>query len=458
MNAQADRDLVELARRGDGAAIGELFSRYWRAARAAAYGVTGEFGSAEDAAAEGFRQAWTGLDSLREPERFGAWLRTIVVRQARVEQQRRRAEAADYPSGLPDPNERADDALGRIELGALVQQAVRELPDRLREAMALFYFEGYDSDAAARFLEIPPGTLRRRLHEGREQLRGVAEQLLKGSKRMNEERESKIERLRSMIDNGEIYQGLRESLALRPPPKDLADLILRKGTPPTDGIREMAYRILCPSKRASDPNHPVGAVAAAIRKVLPEFEEWPMDAGEAAVRFLTFSGEHRDRLKIVLPPGFAEGRPGAWLRPTRALIRLSGGLAQSMYQLLQDSPDEQTFRAARESMRLSDALDLTWMVDGPLELRSVQEVLERVTSAVMPGEQVRFSAYEEPRYRSALQLQSSDASRLAIGGVLTEWAGRPQGVDSAHVRIFLEPWAAIRLGQVIGLDCLPGRS
>jgi RNA polymerase sigma factor (sigma-70 family) len=147
--------------------------------------VTGEFASAEDAAAEAFRQAWAGLDSLREPERFGAWLRTIVVRQARAEQQRRRADATDLPSGLPDPNERADDALERLEMGALVQQAVRELPDRLREAMALFYFEGYDSDAAARFLDIPPGTLRRRLHEGREQLRSVAEQILKGSKPMN---------------------------------------------------------------------------------------------------------------------------------------------------------------------------------------------------------------------------------------------------------------------------------
>ena len=63
---------MELARRGDGAAIRELFSRYWRAARAAAYGVTGEFASAEDAAAEAFRQALVGLDSLRDPDRFGS--------------------------------------------------------------------------------------------------------------------------------------------------------------------------------------------------------------------------------------------------------------------------------------------------------------------------------------------------------------------------------------------------
>ena len=79
MSERADRELVKLARGGDGAAIGELFSRYWRAAHAAAFGVTGEFASAEDAAAEAFRQALAGIDSLRDPNRFGSWLRTIVV-------------------------------------------------------------------------------------------------------------------------------------------------------------------------------------------------------------------------------------------------------------------------------------------------------------------------------------------------------------------------------------------
>src|SRR5215468_55201 len=84
MREHTDQELVERGRLGDGAAIGQLFSRYWRAARAAAFGVSGEFAAAEDAAAEGFRQALAGLDKLRDPSRFGPWLRTIVIRQARL--------------------------------------------------------------------------------------------------------------------------------------------------------------------------------------------------------------------------------------------------------------------------------------------------------------------------------------------------------------------------------------
>ena len=121
MSEHADRELVELARRGEAAGIGELFSRYWRAARAAAFGVTGEFASAEDAAAEAFRQALAGLGSLRDPDRFGSWLRTIVVRKARLELQSRRRTADALVEDVSDQNQRPDDALERLELAALIQ-------------------------------------------------------------------------------------------------------------------------------------------------------------------------------------------------------------------------------------------------------------------------------------------------------------------------------------------------
>src|SRR4030095_3355551 len=140
------RELVERGRQGIGAAIGELFSRYWRAARAAAFGVTGEFASAEDAAAEGFRQALAGMDGLRDPSRFGPWLRTIVIRKARLGL--RSGHVADTSVEIAsDSSDRPDKALERLELQVLIQQAVRELPDRLREAVSLFYLEGYESDA-----------------------------------------------------------------------------------------------------------------------------------------------------------------------------------------------------------------------------------------------------------------------------------------------------------------------
>ena len=81
---------------------------------------------------------------------------------------------------------------------------------------------------------------------------------------------------------------------------------------------------------------------------------------------------------------------------------------------------------------------------------------QTLSSAVLPGENVRFSIYDEPRYRSALQLHvGGRAAPLAHGGVLAEWPGRPHGVDAAHLRIFLEPWATVQSGQVVEFDQVP---
>jgi RNA polymerase sigma factor (sigma-70 family) len=457
MNMRSDDGMLVLrAQQGDGTAIGELFSRYWRAARAAAFGVTGELSSAEDAAAEGLRQAWAGLASLRDTDRFGPWLRTIVVRQAR---QALRDRPAPDPSldQRPDPGESPDRALERLELAVLIQQLVRELPPRLREAVSLYYFEGYDSDEAARFLEIPASTLRRRLLEGRRHLRAAADRVLEGRSGMNEERARQIDRLKGLIGKGDggdgesLYQALRATLALRPVPHELIGSVIRSTAAAGDGteftklVREGARRFAGPSDRASDPNHPVGSVAARIRRVLPDFQEWLLDAGEAGARFLTFTGEPRDRLRAVLPPGFAEGRPGAFLRTTRALLFPGErGPDRTSYQLLQECASLDVFRAAMNGVRMSDVLDLTWMVEGPLELRSVQQLLERLGAEVLPGVPIRFTHYEEPRYRSALKLQLADhAAAAATGGVLGEWPGRPEHVGAAHLRIFLEAWAAI---------------
>jgi hypothetical protein len=362
-------------------------------------------------------------------------------------------------------------------MAVVVQHLVRELPPRLREAVSLFYFEGYDTDSAARFLEIPPGTFRRRLHEGRSQLRSAVDHILERKRSMGVERERDIQRLRELFEkagNGEpeaMYQAFRASLALRPVPNDLVSEFVRRRLelvrrPDERGeftaqVRETARQLGGASDRASDPGHPVGAAAVSIRQALPAFEEWTLDVAAAAAHLRSFSGcDDRDRLRSILPPGFDEGRPGAFLRASRGLLLAaadgSAGSVRTTYQLLQESPDSEAFRAGLATARVSDVLDFTWMVAGPIELRSVQELLEQLTAAVLPGASTRFVHYDEPRYRSALRLHVEDeVPPAAVGGVLAGWQGRPPGVDAAHVRFFLEPWATVQSGQAIDFARFP---
>src|SRR5262249_10452040 len=136
---------------------------------------------------------------------------------------------------------------------------------------------------------------------------------------------------------------------------------------------------------------------------------------------------------------------------THAVLSMNEhGSARTTYQVLRDSRDPQAFREGMTKTQVSDVLDLTWMVAGSMELRSVQDLLHQLTAAVLPGAVTRFANYDEPRSRAALQLQVGDVvAPAAIGGVLTEWPGRPHGVDAAHIRIFLEPWATVQSGQIV---------
>jgi len=424
MNEPNDSRLVELARQGDRTAIGELFSRYWRAARAAAYGVTADWASAEDAASEGLRQALSRLDSVVDPARFPAWLRTIVVRRARaIIRSARRAGPLppDLRSGAEsDPGA----AIDRIEQTAAIHTALRQLPATLREAIALHYIEGYDTEAAARLLDVPPGTLRRRLHDARKRLRTAITARPAGNSGTDDE-----EKIRKLFASGNLFQATREALALR---SVTTGTLLREHLTVDATAMKLATDWL--TDRTEPSIRAIGPVTGAIRAALPAFRDWPTSLQTGAAQI-------------------AEGEHGAFIRASQGLIRLEGDTERSVYEQLIASPNPEDFRAALGQFHTTDCLDLTWHTIGHLDLRTVQETLEQLIAAVLPGAAIRFTHYTEPRYRAAFQLRfPAVPGRAAIGGILSPWSGLPAGATAAHVRVFLNSWAALYPAPV---DLLP---
>jgi RNA polymerase sigma factor (sigma-70 family) len=476
MDENVGHDWVERAKRGEPAAIAELYRRYWRAARAAAYGVTGDLSLAEDAASEAFGAALDGLSSLRDAQRFGPWLRTITARTARrlkaalavQNGAQRRAPVEAQEEWAPDAR------LEQQELAALVQEAVRSLPPILREAVSLFYFEGYRVEEAARFLDVPIGTVKRRLHDGRRRLRTAAQQIAQGSKPMDEQREQILQQFRDAAEQGldseAFYQIVRKATRLGPVPQDLVRDIMKRqvaakrpeGGPlltpeKEERIREALRRLHEPSERARDPHHPVGAVAGAIRQALPQFRTWQIDLSQVdlntAARKL-YEGQRPEALSYLFPPGFAEESSGAYLTVERSLlIEDEDGSVLTMGELLERKDTQEAFRARlREGSRLSDVLDLTWKEPAPLELRAVEKLLHELSEKIVPGVAVHFVSHREPRFRAALRMQlGDDRIPAAIGGVLHRWAALPEGIHVASVTLYLEPWAAAHSGQAVKL-------
>lgn len=58
-----------------------------------------------------------------------------------------------------------------------VWEAVKKLPDRYREAIHLFYYEGYSTSEIARILKMKDATVRSNLARGREKLKAVLKEM-----------------------------------------------------------------------------------------------------------------------------------------------------------------------------------------------------------------------------------------------------------------------------------------
>jgi len=472
MKENTEQDWVERAKQREPAAIAELYRRYWRAARATAYGVMGDLELAEDAASEAFYAAIDSLQDLKDTQRFSPWLHTIVLRTAKrltATRSKKNSIALKTQHGAESPT--PSDYLEQQEIAALIQEAVSHLSENLREAMSLFYFEGYSLKQAARFLNVPEGTLKRRLHEARLRLRETVERFLKGTKTMNPKREKILQQLKNASKEGirseAFFQAMRQALRLRPVPNDLLRKVMQKHwaeklknkpmQPEKERmIREALSRIYSPSERARDPNHPVGAVANAIRAALPEFRQWQIDLSKVDISRLArhiFDGKG-EAFSFLQPPDFAEGSQGSYISATHAwLIKDENGSVCTYFEIMQNKNSKDSMMAQmKQGARLSDAMCLLWKQAEPLELRTVEELLRRLSDAIIPNTLVSFCPYEEPRYRAALRMQLSDNPiPAAIGGVHNNWPGIPDRVDVATVLIYLEPWAAAQSGQTIEL-------
>ena len=87
-------DLVERAARGDQEAFGALASQHVDRCYALAYRILRDPHRAQDATQQALLGAWRDLPTLRDLERFDAWLRRLVVNACYVEARGQRRFAA----------------------------------------------------------------------------------------------------------------------------------------------------------------------------------------------------------------------------------------------------------------------------------------------------------------------------------------------------------------------------
>ena len=118
----------------------------------------------EDAVQEALRRAWEKRGSLRNEEYFRTWVIRILLNVCHdIRREGKRMIPAEEIPGLDVPSEEPVD----------LKECLLRLDERERIPILLYYLEGFDIGQIAAVLRIPRGTLKSRLHRGRDRLKAI---------------------------------------------------------------------------------------------------------------------------------------------------------------------------------------------------------------------------------------------------------------------------------------------
>ena len=175
-----DADLVAAWQGGDASAFETLVRRHEGRVFRMLFRMLGTREEAEDATQEAFLSLHRHGHRFRREARFSTFLYRVAANaalnrrrtlgRARAREQAlavRQAAGSDLPSAPRDP----EGAASGSEVQSAVQEALQTLPPDLRAAVVLYDIEGQSYRDIAEALGIPEGTVKSRIHRGRQALR-----------------------------------------------------------------------------------------------------------------------------------------------------------------------------------------------------------------------------------------------------------------------------------------------
>lgn len=169
--------LVHSAKNGDGAAFGQLYSETCRAVYFTCLSFTKNEEDAKDVMQNVYITAFEKLDSLAEPEKFGAWVNRIAVNKCRdhLAKKNSHPESSIDEEGFTEPvdeNILPDEYIENAEKRRLIMEIIRSsLSDTLYQTVIMFYFDGMTVAEIAESMGCPEGTVKYRLNAARAKIK-----------------------------------------------------------------------------------------------------------------------------------------------------------------------------------------------------------------------------------------------------------------------------------------------
>jgi RNA polymerase sigma-70 factor, ECF subfamily len=168
--------------KGDQNAFAEIVELYKDKVFQICYRMLGNRHESEDIAQEAFIRAYVNIHTFNQNRKFSTWLFRIATNLCI---DRIRKKKPDYyldaevsgTDGLTMYSQVAadiqmpEDEVEELELQATIQEAISKLPEKYRSVIVLKYIEELQLREISDILDLPLGTVKTRIHRGREALR-----------------------------------------------------------------------------------------------------------------------------------------------------------------------------------------------------------------------------------------------------------------------------------------------
>ena len=176
-----NNQLIELCRNGNQQAQMEVYRRYYSAMYNTSIRIVKDSFQAEDIMQDSFLSAFTRLDRLKENERFGAWLKRIVVNNSishyHKHQKMSTIDIDDVIYKIEEDYETTSGPASEVSMDQ-VKNAITNLKESYALSLTLHLIEGYDYEEIADIMNISYGNSRTLISRAKAQLKSKLSALI----------------------------------------------------------------------------------------------------------------------------------------------------------------------------------------------------------------------------------------------------------------------------------------
>ena len=172
----SEKSLINLVKKGDKKAYEVLVLQYQDRLVFSVYKFLKDYELAQDIAQEAFVKAFKNIEKFRGDSSFYTWIYRIAINTAKnfLSSKSRKSEIYDDEimelklSESAVTSENPENILEAEELRSLMMDAIQGLPDDIRTTLSLREFDGLSYEEISEVQNCPIGTVRSRIHKGRE--------------------------------------------------------------------------------------------------------------------------------------------------------------------------------------------------------------------------------------------------------------------------------------------------